>query len=200
MERRAIELARSRHLNDRAKIHHRHAIADVLDDGKVVGNENISQTELLLQVFQQIDDLRLNGDIERRYRFVTNDQLGRNRQGASNSDALALAAGELMWVAPHVIGVEPYGFEQLDNSVHELPMCVHQAVNGQSLANDGADRHARIERGIRILKNNLQVARQHPQLRPVERGDVRRLKPNFSGGWLDQAQDAAAGGGFAAAG
>src|SRR6516162_459753 len=162
MQRRAIEVARSRHLYDRAEIHHGHAGADVLDDGKVVGNENISQTERLLQVFQQIDDLRLNGDVERRYWLVTNDQLGRNRQGASNSDALALTAGELMWVSPHVIGVEPNGFEQLDDSVHELPMGLHQAMNGQRLAYDRADCHARIERGIRILENYLHVAAQRP--------------------------------------
>jgi len=36
----------------------------VLDDGKVVGNGNVSQTELPLQVLQEIDDLRLNGYVE----------------------------------------------------------------------------------------------------------------------------------------
>src|SRR5262249_36820954 len=133
------------HLYDRTEIHHGHAFADVLDDGQVVGNENISQPELQLQIFQQIDYLRLNGDVERRYRFVTNDQLGRNRQGASNSDALALTAGELMWVTPHVIGMEPHCFKELDNAVHELPMRVYEAMNDQGLAYDRADRHARIE-------------------------------------------------------
>ena len=65
-----------------------------------------------------------------------------------------------MWVSPHVIGMEPDGFEELDNSLHELTAGVHEAVNGQGLAYDRADRHARIERGIRILKNDLHVARQ----------------------------------------
>src|SRR5262249_26825157 len=145
MERRAGKVASPRHLYDLAEIHHRDARADVLDHGKVMGNENVSQTEFLLQVLQEIDDLCLNGYVERGYRFVTDNQFGRNRQGASNSDALALAAGELMWVPPHMIGVEPHGFEQLDDSVHVLPVGLHQAVNGQRLPYDGADRHAWIE-------------------------------------------------------
>src|SRR6516225_4370650 len=199
MEWRAIEVARPRHLHDLAEIHHGHAGTDVLDYGKVVGNENVSQTELLLQVLQEIDDLCLNGYVKRGYRFVTDDQLGRNRQGASNSDALALTAGELMWISPHMIGVEPHGFEQLDDSVHELPMGLHQAMNGQRLAYDRADCHARIERGIRILENDLHVAAQRPQLGPVERRDVRTLKPHLARGRLNQAQDAAPGGGLPAA-
>src|SRR5262249_37515510 len=107
---------------------------------------------------------------------------------------------ELMWISPHMIGVEPHGFEQLDDSVHELPMGLHQTVNDQRLAYDRTDRHARIERGIRILKNDLHVAAQGPQLRSVERCDVRTLKPPLARGRLSQAQDTAPGGGLAAAG
>src|SRR5262249_23799310 len=189
MERRVIKVACPRHLYDLAQIHHGDVRADVLHYGKVVGNENVSQTEFLLQVLQEIDDLCLNGYVERGYRLVTDNQLGRNRQGASNSDALALSARELMWISPHMIRVEPHGFEQLDDSVHELPMGLHQTVNDQRLAYDRTDCHARIERGIRILKNDLHVAAQSPQLRSVERCDVRTLKPHLARGRLSQAQD-----------
>ena len=53
-------------------------------------NEQIRQTQPLLQIHQQVDDLRLNRNIERRHRFVTDQQLGLHRQRASNADTLPL--------------------------------------------------------------------------------------------------------------
>ena len=35
-------------LDDLAEVHHRHAVADVLDDGQVVGDEQVRQAELVL--------------------------------------------------------------------------------------------------------------------------------------------------------
>jgi hypothetical protein len=35
----------------------------VADDGEVVGDEQIRETQALLQLSQEIDDLRLDGDI-----------------------------------------------------------------------------------------------------------------------------------------
>jgi hypothetical protein len=53
---------------------------------------------------------------------------------------------------------------------------------------------------VSILKNDLHVAAQRPQLRPVESRDVRAFKPHLARGWLDQTQDTAPGSGLAAAG
>ena len=53
----------------------------------------------LLQVAQQIDDLGLDGDVERRGRFVEHDEFGLEHHGAGDGDALALAAGEFVRIA-----------------------------------------------------------------------------------------------------
>ena len=79
-----------------AEIHDRHSMADMFDDAQVVGDEQISQMHLLLQLLQQIDDLRLNRNIEGRHRLIADDKLGTDRQGAGDADALALAAAEFM--------------------------------------------------------------------------------------------------------
>ena len=42
---------------------------------EVVGDEQVGEAELLLQVFEQVDDLRLDRDVERRDRLVADDQL-----------------------------------------------------------------------------------------------------------------------------
>ena len=57
-------------LDDAPEIHHRDAVADVLDDREVVRDEQIGEAVLALQVDQQVDDLRLDRDVERRDRLV----------------------------------------------------------------------------------------------------------------------------------
>ena len=47
----------------------------MLDDREIVGDHDIRQIELRLQVGQEIDDLRLDGDIQGRDRLVGDDEL-----------------------------------------------------------------------------------------------------------------------------
>ena len=49
-------------------------VGDVLDDADVVRDEQVAHAQLALQLAQQIQDLRLHRDIQRRGRLVTNDQ------------------------------------------------------------------------------------------------------------------------------
>ena len=46
--------------DDLAEIHHRHPVADTLDDRHIVRNEDEGDAEVALQIDQQIDDLRLD--------------------------------------------------------------------------------------------------------------------------------------------
>ena len=52
-----------------------------------------------LQVLQQVDDLRLDRDVQRRDRLVADDEVRVQRERAGDADPLALAAGELVRVA-----------------------------------------------------------------------------------------------------
>ena len=61
--------------DDFAEVHDHDAVTDVLDHSQIMGNEKISQAPLLLQILEEIDDLRLDRDIERADWFVANDQL-----------------------------------------------------------------------------------------------------------------------------
>ena len=62
-------------LDDRAEVHHRDAVADVADHAEVVGDEQVGQAELALQVREQVEDLRLDRHVERRHRLVADHQL-----------------------------------------------------------------------------------------------------------------------------
>ena len=101
------ELVGGRELDDLAEVHHRDPVAHVAHDRQVVGDEDHRQPEVALQVAQEVEDLRLDRDVERRHRLVGDDDPRAERERARDADALALAAGELVRVAVVVLGVQP---------------------------------------------------------------------------------------------
>ena len=97
--RRAVEqLGRGRLLDLAARIHHDHAAAGLGHDAEIVRDQDHGGAGALLQLQHQVEDLRLDGDVERGGRLV-GDQQGRiagERRG--DHHALAHAAGELVRV------------------------------------------------------------------------------------------------------
>ena len=81
------------------QIHHTDVIADVLHDRQIVRNEQQCDVPLALQANDEIQYLRLDGYIERRYGLISNQKLRIQRQRPGNADALALATGKLMGIA-----------------------------------------------------------------------------------------------------
>ena len=69
-------------------------------DREVVGDEQVRELELVLQLLEQIDDLRLNRDVERRHGLIRDDEVRVERERPRKADALSLAARELVRVAP----------------------------------------------------------------------------------------------------
>ena len=96
---RANSSAAVRELDDLPEVHDRDPVGDVADDGEVVGDEEVGEPELLLQLDEQVQHLRLDRDVERRHRLVGDDELRLQDERAGDPDALALAAAELVRVA-----------------------------------------------------------------------------------------------------
>lgn len=82
--------------DDLAMLHHHHPMAKRAHDFQIVGDEEIAQSFLVLQLAQQFDDLGLHGQIERRGWLVEQDEFRLDRNGPGNRDALAPAAGEFV--------------------------------------------------------------------------------------------------------
>ena len=99
MHRRLKDLLHRSGLDDLAHIHHRHSVANMANDTQVMGDEQIGQMQLFLELAEQVEDLGLNGHVERRHRLVGDDQVGGHGQSPGNGNALPLAAAELVWVA-----------------------------------------------------------------------------------------------------
>ena len=107
--------------DDLTQIHHGHVIADVLDDGQVVRDEDVGKRKLLLQVDQQVDDLGLDRDIEGRHRFVADDELRAERERPGDADALPLSPGELVGVAAGLLGGEADLFQEEGDPLGPFP-------------------------------------------------------------------------------
>jgi hypothetical protein len=88
-------------------------ISDVLDHSQVVGNEQIGQTELGLEIKQNVEDLRLNRNIQSRHSFVGHNEFSIHCQGSGDADALTLTAREFVWVTFIV-------FRSQTNTIHEV--------------------------------------------------------------------------------
>ena len=163
----------------------------MLHDRQVVGDEQIGEAEPVLQVEQQVDDLRLDRDVERRDRLVGDDQRRVQRERAGDADALALAAGERVREAVHVGGRQLHQVEQLAHPPPALLERAH-AVDQQRLGDDVGDRHARVERRERVLEDHLHLAPQRPQL-GLRQGARRRPGcPTRSGsGWRPRSASSA---------
>ena len=112
-----VKLPAGRLLDDPAQVHHRHLIGEVLDHRQVVRDEQVRDVQLVLQVVEQIEDLRLNRNVQRADRLVADDEIGRKGDGAGDADALPLAAGEFVRISGGVGRVEPDALQQRGDAV-----------------------------------------------------------------------------------
>ena len=172
----------------------------MFDHGKVVGDENQRQPHFFLHLLEQVDHLRLNGNVERRHRLVTDNQLGLQDQGASNADALALAAGKFVGVAVDLAAQQADFFHHGVHALLDFFVAEIGIVGAQRLGNDAADAHAGIERCQRVLEDHLDVFALEPHGFGRQADQLFAVKQNAAGAGFDQADNGAGKGGFAAAG
>ena len=60
-----VEIACRSNFDNATQVHHSDAVADVFHHRQIMGNEQIGEVELVLQVFEQVNDLRLDRHIQR---------------------------------------------------------------------------------------------------------------------------------------
>ena len=151
----ANSVARGRLLDDLAGVHHRDLVGATGDDAEVVGDEDHRHVALALLVGEQVEDLRLHGDVERGGGLVGEEQLRAAGQRDGDGDALAHAAGELVRVlveAPLGLG-DADGVEELERLLVRLVLGDVEVV-AEGLGDLPADLHHRVERGHRVLEDH----------------------------------------------
>ena len=170
MPRRCEQLIDGRMLRDPARVHHEHVVAELGDDAQVVRDEQHRHAVLVLQPAQELEDLRLHGDVERRRRLVGDQELRAARDRHRDHDALPHAARELVRIL-----VEPLRrrgnadlLEQLDGALAQHARLGARLVEPQRLEHLAAHGVHGVQRGHRFLEDHRDAAAAHvAHLRPA---------------------------------
>ena len=85
-------------LHDVACVHHRHPVGKVCHHTKVVGDEHDGQVVLCPHLPQQLQNLRLNGHIQRGGGLIAEQNFRVARQRNGNDHPLPHSAGEFVGV------------------------------------------------------------------------------------------------------
>ena len=175
-----------RDLDDLAEIHHGDAVRHVLDDRQIMADEQHREPELALQILQQVDDLRLHRDVERRHRFIADDQVGLGGECARDADALALPAGELVRPAVRRFARQPHPVDQRADPRIEIGRRCRESEIADRLGDDVLHAHARIEARERVLKHDLHAPPHRPQRAGRKIVDALPVEHHLAGGDVEQ--------------
>lgn len=187
-------------LHQMAQMQHADRVGNIAHHGKVMGNEQNGAARFLLNVFEQVDHLRLNGNVQRTDGLVGNNELRPHNQGPGDAHALTLAAGQLVRIAVGVFDGQPYFFEHgID---HFLPFRLGggHVMDVNAFGDDVHHFFARIQRRHGILKDHLHFLAQHGLLLLGQvAGNILAPEDDPACRGLVQTDDRPARGGFAAA-
>ena len=206
MPRVVIDLFGGADFHNFSRIHHGDTVRRARHHAQIVRDENCRGVKLLLKPAQKVQNLRLNGHVQRRRRLVGKQNLCPRGKRDGKHRTLAHAAGEVVRIELHarVWAVDADQLHQLQHTRAQRIAGNLRLVDQNRFGNLRADRHAGIERSHGVLKDHgKQPAAQLLQLLFRVRRDVRAVDQDFS---LDagiigqQAHDCLAQRAFAAAG
>ena len=176
VQRLPVQVVGGGELDKAAEVHHADTVGDMADDGEVVGDEHQREVEAILEVDEEVDDLRLDRHVERRDRLVGEDDGRLDGQRPGQADALALAAGELVRIAVGGVGGKPDEAEQLVYPSGDVVAVGRAAARpagvDERLGDQPAHAESRIETGVRVLEDELDASPVVHQIAPAQVGDV----------------------------
>ena len=145
-------------LHDLAAAQNCDAVGHLGDHREIVRDEQQAHAVLVDEIAQEFEDLGLQHDVERCRRLVGDEQLGFERTGDGDDDALPLAARQLVRIAG-----EGKLFRRQPDPVEHLSRLrlgvgtVRAGVPAYALGDLLADRLQRVERRHRLLEDHADV-------------------------------------------
>ena len=142
-------------LDHLAGVHNHDIIRYFSDDTEIMGDHHNRGTGLLLQLVDQIEDLRLDRHIEGRGRLVTDQELRITAQCHRDHHTLTHTAGKLMRILIEATLCERdlHELQHLDRALLRF-LLRHILVQKQCLDELLSDGEHRIQRGHRLLENH----------------------------------------------
>ena len=126
-----------------------------MDDAEVVGDEQVADPELPLQVGEQVQHLGLDRDVERGDRLVADDHPRLRGERPGDRDPLALAARQLQRAPRQVLLLEADHLQQLGDP--PLARRLVAVALAEGVEHHLLDRPARVEGAERVLVDHRDV-------------------------------------------
>ena len=91
------------HLHDGTFVDNTDTVGNETHDGKVVGDEKVSQLFFFLEFFQQVQHLGTNGNVQGGNGLICHNQFRFHDHGTGQADTLTLSAGKLMRITGQML-------------------------------------------------------------------------------------------------
>ena len=116
----------------------------------------------ILQLFQKLHDLLLNGHIQWAGSFIADQHLRFHCQCPCNCSSLALSSTDLMWISFSQFFFKSALFQQFFHPYCDIGL-LHAAIS-KALSDSVSQSSSRVKGTCRILKNHLDISIYVPQL------------------------------------
>ena len=142
-------------LDGAAGVHDKDTVCVAGHDAEIVGDEDHGRTRFFGELGQELQDLRLDGDVEGGSGLVGEEDLRVAAESHGDHDALAHAAGELVRVAVEAgDGVRDAHSAEERGRARARLIFRQTLVKLERLSDLRADLHDRVERGHGLLKDH----------------------------------------------
>jgi hypothetical protein len=188
-------------LDDPAEVEDRDPVAEELRGREVVGDVQVGEVELALEIQHQLEDLCPHAHVEHGDGLVRDEEDRVEDDRARDHDPLLLPAGEVGRVLVHeLLGrVEPDDRQRLRDPVTALALRP-DAMDLQRVLDELRDGHRRVERRVGVLEDDLRLPAQRAELPLRHLRDLAPFELHTSLGRLDEPEDGAPEGRLAASG
>ena len=150
-----VDFFGSTDLHDLTGIHDGHTVCGTGHHAQIVGNQNSRRSQLHLNLLQKIQDLRLNGHIQRRGGFIRQQDFGIGCQRNGHDASLAHTAGEIIGIQlVSFMGVlDTHQLHEADDPVVDFLLGQLGFVNQNCLCNLLSDGDGGVQGSHGILKH-----------------------------------------------
>ena len=159
-------------LHDPPRVHDADRRADFAAHAEIVADQQDRHAEFRVQAPADVENLRLDGNVQRSRRLVGDQQLRGGDQRRRDGGALAHSARELVRIAPHrLVHIRhAHATQALAHQFACLPPA-RLAVQQQWLGDLRPDPHDRVQRRQRILEDHADVLAAQLRQSPAARAD-----------------------------
>ena len=144
-------------LHDVTLVDNADTVGDKADNRQVMGNKQVSDVTLTLELLHQVQNLCTNGNVQCGDGLVSDNQLGLHNHCTGNTDSLTLTAREFVGVTGQMLGQQTNIIDDLLNLCNAVCLIFEQLKVVQAFGDDVVNGSTLVQGCGRILEDHLDV-------------------------------------------